>query len=51
MDPPLYASGLDISALTLRNRIHFGPVACPDVAKDPWAVADQLPKALVELAR
>lgn len=51
MGPLLYASGLNVSALTLRNRIHFGLVVCPDVVKDPWAVADQLPKALVELVR
>ena len=49
MGPLLYASGLNITALTLGDRIQFGLVACPERVPDPWAVADLLPKALSEL--
>jgi diacylglycerol O-acyltransferase / wax synthase len=49
MGPLLYASGLNITALTLRDRIHFGLVTCPDVVEDPWAVAGLIPKALDQL--
>ncbi|HET6966320.1 MAG TPA: wax ester/triacylglycerol synthase family O-acyltransferase [Acidimicrobiales bacterium] len=50
MGPLLYASGLNITALTLGDRIHLGLVACPDRVPDPWSVAELLPKALDELA-
>lgn len=49
MGPLLYAAGLNITAFTLHGRIHFGLVACPDVVKDPWAVANCLSAALDEL--
>lgn len=49
MGPLLYASGLNITMLSLGDRVHFGLVACPDVVRDPWAVADLLPVALADL--
>jgi len=47
--PLMYASGVNVTALTLGDHVHFGIVACPDVVADPWAIADAVPAALAEL--
>jgi WS/DGAT/MGAT family acyltransferase len=47
--PLLYGSGVNITALTMGNHIHFGIVACPDVVEDPWPIADGIPEAVAEL--
>jgi WS/DGAT/MGAT family acyltransferase len=49
MGPLLYGSGLNVTALTLGDRIHFGLVACPDVVPDAWPIAERLPGALADL--
>lgn len=49
MGPLLYGSGLNITMLSLGQQVHVGLVACPDVVRDPWAVADLLPAALADL--
>jgi len=50
MGPLLFGSGLNITALTLGNKVQFGLVTCPDVVPDPWAVTDLVPAAFAELA-
>lgn len=47
--PLLYASGVNFTALTMGDHIHFGVVACPDVVTEPWAIADGIPAAVEEL--
>lgn len=47
--PLLYASAVNVTALTMGKHIHFGIVACPDVVNDPWTIADGIPAAIAEL--
>ena len=49
MGPLLYASGLNVTALSIGDGIHFGLLACPDIVADPWLVADGISRALGEL--
>jgi diacylglycerol O-acyltransferase / wax synthase len=45
----LFGSGLNVTALTLGDRIDFGVVACPDVVPDPWSISERLSGALADL--
>jgi diacylglycerol O-acyltransferase / wax synthase len=49
MGPLLFGSGLNVTALTLGDRIDFGVVACPDVVPDPWSISERLSGALADL--
>jgi WS/DGAT/MGAT family acyltransferase len=49
MGPLLLGSGLNVTALSLGDRIDFGLAACPDIVADPWDIADRIPTALEEL--
>lgn len=43
------AMGVNITCFTFEDRIDFGIHVDPDLVPDPWAIAEQIPKALAEL--
>lgn len=47
--PLLYGSAVNVTALSLDDRIDFGIVSCPDVVADPWAIADRVQDELATL--
>jgi diacylglycerol O-acyltransferase / wax synthase len=49
--PLLYGTGLNVTALTMGDHVHFGIAACPDIVADPWPIADGFIAALDELRR
>jgi len=51
MGPLLYGTGLNVTALSMGDRTHFGVNACPDIVADPWLIADGIRAALAELRR
>jgi WS/DGAT/MGAT family acyltransferase len=49
LGPITDGAGLNVTVLSQEERIGFGFVACPDLVRDIWEIADAIPEALAEL--
>jgi len=49
LGPITDGAGLNVTVLSQEERIGFGFVACPDLVRDIWDIADAVPEALAEL--
>jgi len=49
LGPIMDGAGLNVTALSQGDRVGFGIVSCPDLVSRVWDIADEMPRALLEL--